>query len=68
MKRNVQEGYIIEEDDLEIITVGAYNLPADIIKDKLPLIGFNMLIKKDAKAEITKVIEQQEKYANNQNK
>ena len=37
------------------------------IKDKLAQIGFNLFTEKDAKIEITKVIQKQQKYANKQN-
>ena len=39
MKADTARGHKITEDDIEIVSVGAVNLPSDIIKDKEAVVG-----------------------------
>ena len=39
VKRDITKGHQITEDDISIITVGGYGLPAGVIKDKTDVIG-----------------------------
>ena len=39
MKKDAAQGHKITEDDIETVSVGAFNLPADAIKDKEAVIG-----------------------------
>ncbi|HPE95347.1 MAG TPA: RcpC/CpaB family pilus assembly protein [Bacillota bacterium] len=39
LTKNVTQGHIIAESDIEIVTVGSYNLPADIITKKESAVG-----------------------------
>ena len=36
---NVTQGHVITEDDIEVVSVGAYNLPSDIITEKESVVG-----------------------------
>ncbi len=39
LKANVERGQLIEADDIEIVNVGSYNLPGDVIKDGNTVVG-----------------------------
>ena len=39
MKNDVSQGYKISEEDIELVSVGAYNLPSDIITQSSDVIG-----------------------------
>lgn len=39
MKNDVSQGYKISEEDIELVSVGAYNLPSDVITQSSDVIG-----------------------------
>ena len=39
MTKNVTQGHMIAESDIEVVTVGSYNLPADVITKKEAAVG-----------------------------
>lgn len=39
MKQDAAQGHKLTEDDIEIVSVGAVNLPSDVIKDKEAVVG-----------------------------
>lgn len=48
IKRDIMQGHKITADDIEVVTVGSYNLPAEVMTDKSDIIG------KYAASELTK--------------
>ena len=48
IKRDIMQGHKITADDIEVVTVGSYNLPAEVMTDKSEIIG------KYAASELTK--------------